>query len=601
MSALGAIVANIFLVFSASGFGNLLHRLFPKTFSELDRLIMTLLGGLGLLGTILFCVGQVWFSRSAILMVLCSGVLLECVFLARAGRERGSALRSVRLPVIPAVIVFSILLVTAVGGLALITGDMNNDSIAYHYLGPKVWLREGVIRPVPDEITTYFPVVVETQYAALMSLGGGRAPGFFAVVSLAAILLITACLAIRLGLDPSGAWWAAALVTTMPVVYQGINGGFLDALFASFVLAAARLAFDAEQAGDCALFGIFCGFAMSTKYTGIMAWPLLIFCSFLVSVWAYRRPLPAILKSLGISCAAAIAIASPFYLRNWILYDCPIYPPPPVLLHFFTPKNLLPVVTQSLVDEVRARGGGMGRGLKDFFLLPFNLTYYTANFRGAGGIGLAPLALGPFGMVARRRDAFAKGLLLFAVLETAAWFVTAQEPRYAINVYVIGAIFGVLGWQSIVRSGSRNARGLSAVVVAISVLFGMFMIVREKEEDVHAALSRSFEAKRRQTETAFAASFDFINRDPSVRKVLLLDAGIAPYFIDKPYIKPFGVWGEQTIPGATDVPEVMSQLPGLRVTHIFDRRSNGSFYLPEHPSGLTLVFEHEDQRIYQVD
>jgi len=50
------------------------------------------------------------------------------------------------------------------------------------------------------------------------------------------------------------------------------------------------------------------------------------------------------------------------------------------------------------------------------------------------------------------------------------------------------------------------------------------------------------------------------------------------------------------------VPEVMAQLPALRVTHVFDRRPKGeSFHLPEHPPGLTLLFEREDQRIYRVD
>jgi hypothetical protein len=602
MNALLAILANILLVASVLGFGSLFHRLFPKTFSELDHLTMTLLGGLGLLGTILFCVGQVWFSRAAILLVLFSGALLSWRSLALAGRMCRSALAGGSLQIFPVAIISIVLLVTAVGGLALPTGDMNNDSIAYHYLGPKVWLREGMIRPVPDEVLTYFPVVVETQYAALMSLGGERAPGFFAVIGLASLLLIAASLAIRLGLDTSGAWWAAALIATMPAVYRGAYGGFVDALFAGFVLGAARLAFDAEQPGHYALFGIFCGISMGTKYTGIVAWALLIFCSFLISVWTYRSHFTTVLKSLGISCIAAIAISAPFYLRNWILYGCPIYPPPPVLLHFFTAKNMSPAVMQELLKNVRATGLGMGGSIMDFILLPFNLTYHTANFRGAGGIGLVPWALGPFGMIVRRRDAFAKGLLLFAVLQTAAWFVTAQDSRYLIPIYVIGAFFGVIGWQYTARSVSRNARALSATVIAISILYGMFMIIPDRMEDVHAALSSSFEAKRRQEETPRAASFDYINGDPSVKKVLILNEGIAAYFIDKPYIKPFGRWGEQTLRGGTDVPNVMSQLPSLRVTHILDVTSeDGTFKLPEHISGLTLVFERGDQRIYRVD
>jgi hypothetical protein len=602
MNLPAAILGNIVLAASALGFGSLFQRLFPKTFSDLDRLIMTLLGGLGLLGTILFCVGQVWFSRSAILLILVFGILLSRRPLSLAGRMCRSSFSRGSRPFIPVAIVFCVLLVTAVGGLALPTGDMNNDSIAYHYLGPKVWLREGVIRPVPDEVLTYFPVVVETQYAALMSLGGERAPGFFAVIGLASILLSAASLSIRLGLDASGAWWSAALIAAMPAVYGGAYGGFLDALFASFVLAAARMAFDAQQPKHYALFGIFCGISMGTKYTGIIAWALLIFCSFVVSVPADSRRGATVLKSLGISCATAIAIASPIYIRNWILYGCPIYPPPPLLLHFFTPKNMLPAVMQALLKNVREKGQGMGRGLIDFILLPFNLTYHTANFRGAGGIGLAPLALGPFGMFARRRDAFAKGLILFAVLQTAAWFVTAQESRYLIPIYVIGAIFGVLGWQYTARSVSRNARALSAVTIAISILYGLFIIIPDRVEDVHAALSSSFEAKRRQLEIPRVASFDYINGEPSVKKVLILNEGIAAYFVDKAYVKPFGRWGEQTLPGATDVPKVMSQLPSLGVTHILDVTSeDGSFHLPDHPPGLTLVFERGDQRIYRVD
>src|ERR1700730_16170595 len=64
----------------------------------------------------------------------------------------------------------------------------------------------------------------------------------------------TAGLAVRLGLGQFGVWWTAALVVTMPAVYSGAYGGFVDALFAAFVLAAARIAFDAETPRHYALF-----------------------------------------------------------------------------------------------------------------------------------------------------------------------------------------------------------------------------------------------------------------------------------------------------------------------------------------------------------
>ena len=165
---------------------------------------------------------------------------------------------------------------------------MNHDSIAYHFLGPKVWLRDHLIHPVPDEIQTAFPAVIETQYAALIFLGGQRAPRFFAVISLISILLVAASLALRMGLDRSGAWWTAALIVTMPAVYSGAYGGFVDVLFAAFVLAAARVAFDAETPGHYVLVGLMCGFATAAKYTGFIAWVLLVLSCFVSLVFLGR-------------------------------------------------------------------------------------------------------------------------------------------------------------------------------------------------------------------------------------------------------------------------------------------------------------------------
>jgi hypothetical protein len=602
MRVLPAIAANICLVVSALGFGNLFRSLFPKSFSRVDRVALTLLGGLGTLGTLLFCVGQVWFSRTSILFVLLAGILLSINPISRDVRARRQLLAELQPPVFPLAIISLLFVVTVIGGLALPVGDMNNDSIAYHYLGPTVWLRQGEIRAVPDEVLTYFPVVVETQYAALMSIGGQRAPELFSVISFVALLLMAASLAIRSGLNRAGVWWALAVIAAMPAAYRGVYGGMLDAVFAGFVLAAARVAFDAERAKDFVLLGIFCGIAMGTKYTGIVAFVIVIFCTFVIAVWATRHAPGPILEYLGISVAFATVVASPFYLRNWILYGCPIYPPPPGLLRFFTSTRIQPEVMKELLKNVTETGRGMGRSLVDFLMLPFNLTYHTANFRGAGGIGLVPFALGPFGLIYKRRDSFAMGLVLFAVLETVAWFLTAQVSRYLIPAYVIGAIFGVIGWQYAARVAPRYGRALAAFSVAISILYGVFMILSDRKDDLRAALSSSFEERRRHREIPRIESFDYINRESSVRRILVLNLGIAAYFVQKDYVKPFGRWGERTLPGAETVPEVMTQLPNLQVTHILDVKSeSGAFDLPQNPPGLRKVFETENERVYRLE
>ena len=602
MTLFAPLGANLFLLFAALSLGTLLLPLLRKDARPIDRAAVALVGGLGLLGTLLFCVGLVHFSRLWIVLTLSASILVGGrSLLAELRSWQHPAVSREHWPVLPAAVLLLVFAVTAIGGFAEPVGDMNNDTVAYHYLGPRVWLRQEVIRPVPDEVLTFFPVLVETQYAALMALGGDGAPGLFSVVHLFALVLAAAVLALRVKLDPRAAWWVAALLACMPAAYRGAYGGFLDALFAAFVLLAARWAFDAGGAAGFALGGAFCGFALGTKYTGIIAAGLVLGCVSVLLI-SQRRSVGFMLRSLACAIAVAAVFAAPFYLRNWIAYGCPIYPPPPALLHVFTAKGISPHMLHELTKNVTETGAGMGRGLAHFMLLPFNLTFHTANFRGAGGIGLVPWALAPFGIIALRRDRFARGLLLFAFLFCVAWFLTAQVSRYLIPVYAIALLFGVAGWQSVARIETHAGRILCAVVVAISLGYGLYMIVPERADDMHAAVSHSFREQRRLRDVRWSQGFDFLNQDPSVTRVLLLDENIGPYFLTKDYVKPFGRWGEQTIPGVTSVADVVSSLGALRVSHVFDVRfEGGSFKLTGSVAGLTPVFSGKDEIVYRVE
>ena len=377
MRVLAPVFANLVLLLAVLGFGSLVRAIYPKKHSRLDAATVTLLGGIGVIGLVLFCVGQL-FTRPSILLVLCVGILLSVRPAWGLIRHWRQWFAEVRPPILPLAIIAVIVFVTVVGGMTVVVGDMNHDSIAYHYLGPTVWLKHGVTRAVPDENHTYFPVIVETQYAALMTLGGQRAPNLFAIVSLATLLLSAASLAMRMGADRDAVWWILALVAAAPAIQTGLVGGFIDCIFTAFVLMIARIAFDAEQPGQAVVCGILCGFAMGTKYNGIMAVGLLGFSMMVTAVWTKSRPAREVLKYLAVAGIVAAIVASPFYLRNWILYGCPIYPSTPSLLRFFTPRGMSAAEMQALVKDVRDAGGGMGRSPMHFLLLPFNLTCHTA-------------------------------------------------------------------------------------------------------------------------------------------------------------------------------------------------------------------------------
>lgn len=596
------VLANLLLFLAAFGLGSFIRPLIPQNFAKIDRLVIVPLAGFGLQGLLLFLVGVVRFSPPVILSILLPAAILgvRC-FLQEM---RGTAFSSVvgEVPIIPATVIALVLLVTIIGGLAEPVGDIKLDAIAYHYLGPKVWLREGAIRPVLDECLTSFPATVEVQYAALMMVGGQRAPELFSVTAFALILLLAAAVALRSGLGSVDAWWVAALISAMPAVYRGLYGGMIDVIYAAFVILAARIAFDSELPRHYLLAGLFCGFAIGTKYTGLISTALLIICVFLFTPNSSRRFSWCTAKYLAIICLVAAFISSPWYVRNWLILGCPIYPPPPSLASFFHVKYLSPEAIQEIKKAMLKIGRGMGTGLLSLLLLPFHLAFHPANFEnGAGGIGLVPLTFIPFCFRAYRWGRFAKALGLYAILMTFAWFYTAQESRYLIQVYVIAAIFGVAGWRYVVRTTPLLGRLLSALTVTISISYGLFMIVAARADDIHAMASTSFAESRKQNGIPFRESFNYLSSEPSVLKVLVLEPLVPTYYLDKKYLKPIGRWGEQPLPGIDGPREVLPEISKWNISHVLDvRLKDGGFQLPEHPEHLVLVFEAEDQRVYRV-
>jgi hypothetical protein len=588
------------LTVAALGAGFWIEERLPLSFGALERLAFTWLGGLGTLSLCLFLIGQVVFTRASIFGAVGVCLLLAIRPIRRLLRAEPSSWKF-EMDMIPAAVIILVLLVTAVGGFAEIVGDWENDAIAYHLLGPKVWLHNGVIRPLPDTSTTAFPATAEILFGALFTLGGARGPGCFALLTLACFFAVVCSVAKAAGLDERASWWAVAFVAAMPAVYTGAHSGFIDVFYASFVLAAARVGFEARRTSEWAVFGVFCGLAMATKYTGLMATAALIFCALLGQILARGAKWTQVVKFGAVAMLTSSLVASPYYIRNWILLGCPIYPPPPALanlisIRYFPAENL-----QRFQTFLYARGSGLGRGLFAYLSLPFHLTYYTSFFNGAGGIGLTGLAFGPFGLLAGRERVSPRILGVLGVLLTTSWFLTLQESRYLIPVYPIVAVFAVLGWRYLQSLGSRFTRILCGAVIACSLLYGLFMIVTSRQVDIGRVVSPTFGEQYREEKIPYRRSFEYLNGEPSVSRVLVLDASVPVYYLDKPYLKPFGQWGERVLPEARDAAQALGEINKLNVSHILDVRSSVSdFQVPDKMAGVQLVFQAENQKVYRV-
>src|SRR6266436_3462730 len=554
-----AIASVAFLALAAAGAGRWIEGLQRHEASTLDRAAFVLLGGLGVLGTLLFVIGQLFFSRTVILGVLTAAALLGIAPITEFLKSSFSFCRRYPVPKLAAAVIAFVLIITAIAGLAEITGGWEMDAVAYHLLGPKVWLREGIVRPVPDNCLTSFPQTAEMLFAALLSIGGNRAPGFSAVLTLALLLLIVAVLALRAG-----------------------------------------LALDARARPDFVALGLFCGLAMGTKYTGILAVPALFIASAFMRERRGKTGGRQFLLNWSIAGIIACLVASPFYLRNWILLGSPIYPPPVALLHFFHPKYLSADVLRQMQEFLWQRGTGLGRGPLAYLLLPFNLTYHTSRFHGAGGIGLAPLAFCPVFLLLGLRSRFGKGLALFAWILTTFWFFQ-QESRYLIPVYAVLAVLAVTGWRGLLATTGKTASTLAAAVIVISISYGCFMIASGRREDLHSAVSPSYADQHRRRNIPFLESFEYLDGNASVHKVLILDRSVQPYYLDRNYLKFIGQWGERVLPDAANAADVLPRAKELGITHILDVSSTvAPFQVPSNFPGLARVLDLPAQRIYRV-
>ena len=601
--ALQAALGLLLMALAAAGAGFPLFKRLGTAFHPWERVAFSLLGGWGVLSLTLYLIGQFVFSRWMIFVVTFGFAVLGLRFLWGVWRHREVAGPWIeRRALLPAALVIFILLVTALAGLAPVVGDSGSDTVAYHLLGPKVWLRAGAIRPVVDNSTTAFPQTAETMYAALLAIGGPSAPCFADFFTFGLLLAVAASLGMRCGLGSHGGWWVAAIVATMPAVFAGAHLAFVDGLYAAFFLAAVRIALDAENLFEWISLGVFCGLLLATKYTGLLAVPMLAVGLAFLRLSSQRENWQRTSQGLAFAGTAMLLVAAAYYVRNWVSLGCPIYPPPPGLVRLCQPKYLSAEAVLDFHRYILQRGAGLGHGPLALLLLPFNLTYHTANFHGAGGIGLVPLGLAPIGIIATRKSVTTKFLAILAVLLTLAWFLTQQESRFLISVYVIAVVLGVIGWRHSEIFGGRLERTAAGLLVGVSVIYGLFMIVKPEADSIHAVFSASYAARRRAEQVPYAQSFDYLNRDPSVKKVLILDRSVPPFYLEKSYVKPVGQWGELTVPGVTRPQDALALKGSLSITHVLDVNSEvASFQIREPAAGLRLVYEANNQRVYRVE
>jgi len=213
------------------------------------------------------------------------------------------------------------------------------DSLEYHLAAPAQWAREGRVSFIRDVVYTNFPQNVEMLYLLAMSCFGGALSGAAVGLhvgigfTLAAAAGIAAC-GRRLA-SPAAGRTGALIFLTAPMLIElaTLNSYVVElpltayAFLALFAFLLWRRAEGPRQRWRYAvLCGVLIGLAVGCKYPALL-FVLVPIVGFVLAVGVLR--LASIRQAVGTAAvvgAVALAVASPWLIRNAVNTGNPTYP-----------------------------------------------------------------------------------------------------------------------------------------------------------------------------------------------------------------------------------------------------------------------------------
>ncbi|MDQ7029548.1 MAG: glycosyltransferase family 39 protein [Ardenticatenia bacterium] len=391
---LGVAVA---LLVGAAGLGTwLLERLGVPALSDLEHLCLSIGVGLGLLGLAGLGLALLGLTGSNVFLVGHVLLLGGAVRTLWSGRERGQALFArVRTAVVERP-VWAVALGTPafLATLMALTPPADGfDALLYHLSWPAWVIRTGGLQPY-DISPFWFPHLVEGVYLWAMGMGAERAPQLLHVTwgLLAGGLLFVwgrAVWGARTGR------WALLVLVSMPSLPLLASWAYTDLALVFYALgtlfALWRWHLEGYPRGWLVLGGVLAGMAMGVKYTSFVV-PMT--AGALIAWWLRSTPRRLVRAELLFS-GVALAVAMPWYARNWAFMGNPFYP--------F-------VFGGRFWDAFRAAwyanaGTGIGVNVVELLLLPLNVTlgHRDATYFD-GRIGPLYLLAAPLTLWALRRE-----------------------------------------------------------------------------------------------------------------------------------------------------------------------------------------------------
>ncbi|MBN1146694.1 MAG: glycosyltransferase family 39 protein [Anaerolineales bacterium] len=347
--------------------------------------------------------------------------------------------------------------------LQALTPPWDYDGLIYHLQGPRLFLEAGRMRMQTDNIWVYYPFASEMLFMLGMGLGSDV---FAKLLHLSyAVILVLATYALgRRCLEKFSGLLAMAILVGMPIFPLWASFAYNDITWAAYeflALYAVFLWLDRQRRSWLVMAGILMGFALGVKYMALGGGAVLGLFVF----WKSRaKGWRALLVNGALFGGVALAVGSPWYLKNWLWTGNPVYP------FFFTAQE--PVAGQVSLWMAYMDGFGAGRRPLDYLLLPVRLyTHYQRFGTFLGSIEI-PSFLFPLILFYpwARKSACTNGLLGWVGLRFVVWAVGTHQTRYLLPLF---PALSLLSAYVLVGLASKFKKTYLARILVLGLVFGM--------------------------------------------------------------------------------------------------------------------------------
>lgn len=494
-----------------------------------------------------------------------------------------------------------------------LTPPVSRDALIHHLAIPKLWLRHGGFYEIPWAEFSYYPMNIDLLYLICLYFRNDIVPKFIHLgFGLGTGWLIYQYLKQRFNAN----WGLLGMVIfiTTPIVIWLSTSAYID-LGMTFFTTSSILAFirwrDSEyQSLKWLVISSICmGIAIGSKYNSLIAF---LFMN-LILMHGYakdtKKQVTACRYGL-IFFAITALVASPWYLKNYILTGNPFYP----LFNRFIQSLHQQPVSEVMLNQIAPKNGPVGffrmreimygETFWETLLIPIRMFFQgdDHSYRYFQGV-LNPLLIVflPFILLdkANQRDKSLFALFSGFFIAT-AFFLTFQQVRYILPVLPLLAILAVMGIKNVADrlkalvystfSGYNKYIGLTirmALFAGIGLLLACNFLYLNTRITIIRPLPFVLKQETRndflRRTLSYYGAVEYINTHLSRdAKILTMFLGRRGYYLDRSYMNEPS-FGRKTIEclvqSSTGEEEFKKYIRTLDFTHILMRSALVDMYL----------------------